>query len=166
LQDYAKLIEVFQTTWSSRRVDDILQRLLEASAKLCAADQGSIIVFDPRRKQMARTLIRQEQSEAEILDHYLNTLLAGWVSRHKIPLLTDNLSATFWEKLVDRKSGGIVAVLSLPLVFQGEIIGVVKMQEVFALLERVIPTEGRVLLEGESGTGKELIARAIHYNGP
>ncbi|MGH7601981.1 MAG: GAF domain-containing protein, partial [bacterium] len=41
-----------------------------------------------------------------------------------------------------------------------------KMQEMFALLERIIPTEGRVLLEGESGTGKELIARVIHYGGP
>jgi transcriptional regulator with PAS, ATPase and Fis domain len=40
------------------------------------------------------------------------------------------------------------------------------MQEVFALMERVIPTEGRVLLEGESGTGKELFARVIHYGGP
>jgi len=41
-----------------------------------------------------------------------------------------------------------------------------QMQKLFALLEKVIPTEGRVLLEGESGTGKELVARIIHYNGP
>ncbi len=41
-----------------------------------------------------------------------------------------------------------------------------KMQEMFALLERIIPTEGRVLVEGESGTGKERIARVIHYSGP
>ncbi len=38
--------------------------------------------------------------------------------------------------------------------------------EVFSVLDRVIPTEGRVLLQGESGTGKELIARIIHYEGP
>jgi transcriptional regulator with GAF, ATPase, and Fis domain len=40
------------------------------------------------------------------------------------------------------------------------------MNEVFSILDRVIPTEGRVLLQGESGTGKELIARIIHYEGP
>ncbi|MFQ5824545.1 MAG: sigma 54-interacting transcriptional regulator, partial [bacterium] len=39
------------------------------------------------------------------------------------------------------------------------------MEKVFILLEKVIPTDVRVLIEGESGTGKELIARAIHYNG-
>jgi Nif-specific regulatory protein len=41
-----------------------------------------------------------------------------------------------------------------------------KLYDVFTLLERVIPTDARVLIEGESGTGKELIARILHYNGP
>ncbi len=39
------------------------------------------------------------------------------------------------------------------------------MEGVFKLLDKIIPTDARVLIQGESGTGKELIARAIHYNG-
>jgi DNA-binding NtrC family response regulator len=38
----------------------------------------------------------------------------------------------------------------------------VAMRELFALLERVAPTEAAVILEGETGTGKDLVARAIH----
>ncbi|MBI3988530.1 MAG: sigma 54-interacting transcriptional regulator [candidate division NC10 bacterium] len=41
-----------------------------------------------------------------------------------------------------------------------------RMQEVYALVERVLNTTVTVLLTGESGTGKELIARIIHYKGP
>ncbi|MCC6749735.1 MAG: sigma 54-interacting transcriptional regulator [Deltaproteobacteria bacterium] len=40
------------------------------------------------------------------------------------------------------------------------------MRQVFAILERVAPTEATVLLEGESGTGKELAARALHELSP
>jgi transcriptional regulator with PAS, ATPase and Fis domain len=40
------------------------------------------------------------------------------------------------------------------------------MQKVFGLLQRVMPSDVRVLIEGESGTGKELIARTLHFNGP
>jgi len=40
------------------------------------------------------------------------------------------------------------------------------MKRVFAEIEKVAPTKGRVLVTGESGTGKELIARAIHRLSP
>ncbi|MFQ5527805.1 MAG: sigma-54-dependent transcriptional regulator [Thermoanaerobaculia bacterium] len=41
-----------------------------------------------------------------------------------------------------------------------------RMQEIFALIERVSRTISTVLIQGESGTGKELIARAIHFASP
>lgn len=37
-----------------------------------------------------------------------------------------------------------------------------QMREVFALIERVAPSNVSVLVTGESGTGKELVARALH----
>src|SRR5262249_51223222 len=36
------------------------------------------------------------------------------------------------------------------------------MRQVFALLERIGPSDAAVLLEGETGSGKELCAEAIH----
>ncbi len=39
-------------------------------------------------------------------------------------------------------------------------------KNVLAMLERVAPTNARVLSTGENGTGKELVARALHENSP
>ncbi len=41
-----------------------------------------------------------------------------------------------------------------------------RMREVFAVLERIAPSNATVLLEGESGTGKELAAEGIHGSSP
>ncbi len=40
--------------------------------------------------------------------------------------------------------------------------GSAKIHEVLATIERVAPTDGRVLITGENGSGKELVAKAIH----
>ncbi|MCB9094973.1 MAG: sigma 54-interacting transcriptional regulator [Halobacteriovoraceae bacterium] len=39
-----------------------------------------------------------------------------------------------------------------------------KMQQIYALLEKIATTESTILIQGENGTGKELVAKAIHYN--
>jgi len=230
IDDYEKLLGVLQSIGSSLEVEVILQQIIEAALGLCDAQQGAIMLFDPASQEIAKTLIRQNQAEGELLDHYLNTLLSGWALDHKAPQMTGDLTATFGAKQTTAKYQAITSALSVPLEWRGEIIGVInllsldaehrfgerelrlmkilaaqaaqfivnaklheavfaeadrlrqeirdkyqfhgiighspKMQALFALLERVIPTEGRVLLEGESGTGKELIARVIHYGGP
>jgi DNA-binding NtrC family response regulator len=49
----------------------------------------------------------------------------------------------------------------------GELIGEsIAMREIFAILERIAPTDVTMLVEGESGTGKELVARSIHNTSP
>ncbi len=230
LRDYERLHRVLQTICSSLQVDEILQHIVDEAMSLCHAQQGVIMLFELAQKDEAKTLIRHGEDASNTLDHYLNNLLAGWISYHRKPLLTNNVLEILKLENLPAKYRDIASILSVPLELHGTSLGVInlvslkagqkfgerelrlleilasqcaqfivnaklqeklfaenqrlrqevqdkysfhgiighspKMQEMFALLERVIPTEGRVLLEGESGTGKELVARIIHYNGP
>ncbi len=45
----------------------------------------------------------------------------------------------------------------------GEMIGRnAKMREIYAILDKIAPTDATVVVEGETGTGKEVVARTIH----
>jgi DNA-binding NtrC family response regulator len=50
--------------------------------------------------------------------------------------------------------------------FEGLIGGSQAMERVFAVIKRVAPSPGTVLITGESGTGKEMVARAVHSLSP
>ena len=50
--------------------------------------------------------------------------------------------------------------------FEGLVGRSLAMRELFAICDRVAPTDAAALLLGETGTGKELVARALHARGP
>ncbi|MFH1464371.1 MAG: sigma-54 dependent transcriptional regulator [Pseudomonadota bacterium] len=61
-----------------------------------------------------------------------------------------------------RENTALRAALARDQGFHGMVGDCRAMQEVYALIRRVAPSEATVLITGESGTGKELVARALH----
>ena len=79
------------------------------------------------------------------------------------PLDTDRLLVTLRRALELKGLTQSVAALKRQVESRYEIVGnSFAIRQVLERVEKVSPTEARVLITGENGTGKELIARAIH----
>jgi len=79
------------------------------------------------------------------------------------PLTPESVVLTLRSALELRQARREARTLREDLGFGGEMVGTSDaMKRVRALIDRVAPTNARVLLMGESGTGKELAAAAIH----
>ncbi len=79
------------------------------------------------------------------------------------PLDTDRLLLTLRNVLEKKGLSDRVEALESQVEARHEIVGSsARIQEVVERVERVAPTDARVLVSGENGTGKELVARALH----
>ncbi len=79
------------------------------------------------------------------------------------PLDTDRLLVTLRRALELKGLTRTMADLKNQVESRYEIVGTsFAVRQVLERVERVAPTEARVLVTGENGTGKELVARAIH----
>jgi two-component system, NtrC family, nitrogen regulation response regulator NtrX len=79
------------------------------------------------------------------------------------PLDTDRLLVTLRNVLDRRGLEASVEALRSEVESQHQIVGrSPAIRSVLERIERVAPTDARVLITGENGTGKELVARALH----
>jgi len=83
------------------------------------------------------------------------------------PLDTDRLLVTLRRALELKGLTESMADLRDQIESRYEIVGnSYQVRQVLERVEKVAPTEARVLITGENGTGKELVARAIHRLSP
>ena len=79
------------------------------------------------------------------------------------PLSTDKLLITVSNALRFARLSREHAELARQARDEGEMIGSSpRMKAISAMIDKIAPSQGRVLITGANGTGKELVARAIH----
>lgn len=115
----------------------------------------------------------KEQSDAQVImisghgniDTAVEAIRKGAYDYISKPLDLNRLLVTLRNALDRSRLLAESQMLRKKVFKYNEIIGDSKaLKEVLTMVEKVAPTNARVLITGENGTGKELIARAIHEN--
>ena len=88
---------------------------------------------------------------------------ADYLSKPFSPNQLRMLLERIWERsALIRENAALRRELEIHRGFEGIIGESRAMERVFALVKRVAPTDGTVLITGESGTGKEMFVQALH----
>ncbi len=169
-------------------IRDALAQLFEYEGHQveCAEDGGSgiekaqrlrpdVIFLDVKMPGMdgldALARIREHDSHALVvmisghgtIDTAVEATRKGAYDFLEKPLDTDRLLVTLRRALELRGLTRSMADLKSQVESRYEIVGnSFPIRQVLERVEKVSPTEARVLITGENGTGKELVARAIH----
>jgi len=143
-----------------------------------AAEPFSVVVSDIRMPGLSGIdllrKLREEGGDAEVIlvtayastESAIEALKLGAFDYVTKPFQVDELLHIVRNALEKRSLREENLLLKVELSQQprfGDIIGGgPQMRQIYALIERIAPTNSTVLVQGESGTGKELVARAIH----
>ncbi len=83
------------------------------------------------------------------------------------PLTPEGVLLALSSALELRQARRETQALRADLGLSGEMVGdSLPMRRLRELIERIAPSDARILIQGESGTGKELVAAAIHAGSP
>jgi DNA-binding NtrC family response regulator len=157
---------------------------LDARAGLAAARQGDfdLILLDLKLPELdGLEVLRQLRAEGVAAQVVIVTghatvatavdaMKGGAVDYVAKPFTPDELTLVVRRVLersaLVRENAALRRELAERRQFEGLIGGSQAMERVFAVIRRVAPSPGTVLITGESGTGKEMVARAIHTLSP
>ncbi len=153
----------------------------DAETGLTRVDEADLVILDIRLPGMSGLEALAQIRQRPHTHHLPVLMISGHASVAEAVSAVQNGATDFFEKPLDRdrilvtvrnalhtsKLEREVQQLRARTEQRYEMIGQSPvMQRLFAELDKVAPTKGRVLITGESGTGKELIARAIHRLSP
>src|SRR5438105_5055414 len=149
-----------------------LQRALESEPDvllldlMMPGDMDGIATLARFREALPDVPVVMMSGRAGLSDAVKATKLGAFNFLEK-PLSPEGVLLALSSALELRQARREAKALRADLGLSGEMIGdSPAMLQVRAMIERVAPTDARVLIMGESGTGKELVAAAIHGASP
>ena len=127
IEELEEIQRLAQSLGSIASVYKTLEEIGDCCLKLCRAERVAILLLNPVTRESVHSLVRGFSAEQGEIDHLVNSLVAGWVMRHREPLLTDDVVEKLNIKDPEGQVRRLGPTLAFPLVSGEEIIGIINL---------------------------------------
>ena len=128
IRDLEEVHRLAQSLNSVHSIYETLETILDSCLKLCQADRAAILLFHPSNGETVETIIRSPgDSDEPTIDHRVNSLLAGWISHHKRPLMTNDVISELHLPNPSHQLHPLGPAIGVPLMVGNRMIGVINL---------------------------------------
>ena len=124
VQELSVLNDIATAISSVYELDEVIEMIVLKCVKHFNVEQGAVMLLDDEDVDKPfQTMVRQADSEQEIIPYHLGVQLSGWMLQNEKPLLVNDFQndSRFTSSQTDQFP--IHSLLSVPLRLQGNMIG-------------------------------------------
>lgn len=126
VEELSVLNDVATAIASTQSLEKVIELMVKRCIKHLKVEQGAVMLLEDRSNEdQFHTMIRKQESSAEILPYKFDTQLAGWMLKNKAPLLVKDLKTDDRFRLIGDEKIAIKSLLGVPLTLKGRMTGII-----------------------------------------
>ncbi len=129
-RELSQLLNISRIISSTVQLDTLLERIIRAATEMGEAEAGSVLLYNPEKRELNFQML-QGRKPGEIADKVvkLGEGISGTVALNREPMIMNTITPDSpFQPYLDRISGyRVTSVISVPMIFQDELAGVLEL---------------------------------------
>jgi len=126
VEELSILNDIATAITSTQSLEQIVELIVQKCVKHLKVEQGAVMILDEKdRENPFHTMVRKQDTVADILPFRLDTQLTGWMIKNKAPLLVNDFKSDDRFSWFSDKEIPIHSLLSVPMLLKGRIVGLI-----------------------------------------
>ncbi len=126
IEELSVLNDIATAIASTQSLNEVVNLIIQKCVKHLKVEQGAVMLLDEQdQSKPLHTIVRKQDTEANVLPYRLDNQLAGWMIKNKTALLINDLSADHRFRDISDAKFSIHSVVSVPLILKGRMIGLI-----------------------------------------
>lgn len=126
IEELSVLNDIATAIASTQSLTEVVNLIIQKCVKHLKVEQGAVMLLDEQDpSKPLHTIVRKQDSQANVLPYRLNNQLVGWMIKNKTALLINELARDHRFRDIGDLELSIRSLLSVPLILKGRMIGLI-----------------------------------------